>query len=651
MSSNESVSNKPYPSLAIQIGLSDQQEYHVLDREKTLIGRHSGCEIPLNHDSVSRQHAVITRTANGYLLEDLNSTNGTTVNSIPVTRHLLKVGDIIYFGTIKARFIEYQTDLETAAIVSPSATLYLQMGDIAKERAKLQFVYDLADAAANVEEEGEIVRVAMEVIQRQLKCENTYIGLIDDATGKIDREFFLTEDGKSQQFKPSQTVITGVLAKHQPLLVMDIDNAEELRTQKSVLSAKLRSVGCIPMMVAGETAGIIYVDTRQRISNFSKDDVAYICAIGSLLGTIIRHLRTVHHLRDQYRALQQKLEGEELIGEEPCMVETKLLLQKFASKGEAPVLIYGESGTGKELAARSIFRLSKRADKPFLAVNCAAVPKDLMESELFGHVKGAFTSATTDRHGLFELAEGGILLLDEIGEMPVGLQSKLLRVLETSEYRPVGSEKIKKANVRVIAATNADPDQAVANGTLRQDLLFRLKVLSLEMPPLREHRKDIPRLARHFLNELRCGMATRVRDFSPKAMELLQQHPWPGNVRQLKNAIEQALYVSEDVLLAPGDLAELQQKPTQPTLPQPQAPQPATTPQMTDQLITDQSPKPQPPAINHNGGKLENRIEELEKAQISEALDRNHWNKSKTALELGISRKKLLARIKQFHLE
>jgi len=631
MSIDESASGESLPSLAIQIGLSDRKEFYALEKEKIIIGRHSSCEIPLNHDSVSRQHATITRSLDGYLLQDLNSTNGTTVNGEPITQRLLQIGDVIYFGTIKAQFIHNQEDQESRSGITPSATLYLQMGDIAKERAKLQFVYDLADAAANSDEEGEIVRTAMETIQRQLKCENTYIGLLASTGAKIDREFFLTEGGKSQQFKPSQTVLNGALARRQPLLVMDVDNEEELRAQKSVLSAKLRSVGCIPMLVASEIVGVIYVDSRQRISNFSKEDVAFICAIGSLLGTIIRHLETVDQLRARYRELQRQLEGDELIGEEPCMVEVKQKLQKFASKGEAPVLIYGESGTGKELAARSISRLSKRADKPFLDVNCAAVPKELMESELFGHVKGAFTSATTDRRGLFELADGGTLLLDEIGEMPIELQSKLLRVLETEEYRPIGSEKTKKMNVRIVAATNRDPDQAVADGALRPDLLFRLRVLSVRMPALREHRQDIPRLARHFLGELRRCMTTRVRDFSPKAMELLQQYPWPGNVRELKNIIEQALYVSEGALLAPDDLF--------------------SSKKVTETTAVVPPPPSQPSPVDAGRGKLDSHIGEVEKTQIREALERNRWNKSKTAIELGISRKKLLARIKQYHLE
>ncbi len=238
----------------------------------------------------------------------------------------------------------------------------------------------------------------------------------------------------------------------------------------------------------------------------------------------------------------------ELVGASKPMQEVMLLVE-MAAPTSASVLITGETGSGKEVVARTLHRLSPRAAKPFVAVNCSAIPESLMESEIFGHEKGAFTGAAERRMGCFELADGGTLLLDEIGEMPAGTQAKLLRVLEDHKVRRLGSKSETPVDVRVLAATNKAPDQAVAKGELRQDLFFRLNVFHIHLPPLRAHREDLPALVEHLLREVGERHGKLVRGVSTEVMEAFKSYPWPGNIRELRNILERATVMCDRELI------------------------------------------------------------------------------------------------------
>ena len=245
-----------------------------------------------------------------------------------------------------------------------------------------------------------------------------------------------------------------------------------------------------------------------------------------------------------------------MVGESPALRQTVRLIGRVAPT-DSTVLIFGESGTGKELAARAIHQNSPRSQKPFVGINCAVITETLLESELFGHEKGAFTGAFAQKKGKLEVADGGTVFLDEIGEMVPALQAKLLRVLQEREFERVGGTRPIKVDVRVIAATNRDLDAAIKNGTFRQDLYYRLNVVSITMPPLRERREDIPLLANYFLQKFgRKTSARRVRGISSKARALLENHPWPGNVRELENVIERAVVLGSSDLIEPEDLPE-----------------------------------------------------------------------------------------------
>jgi len=286
------------------------------------------------------------------------------------------------------------------------------------------------------------------------------------------------------------------------------------------------------------------------------------------------------------------------------------------SDTEAPVLITGESGTGKELIARSIHANSSRREAPFVAINCAAIPRDLLESELFGHVKGAFTGAVKDKVGKFQLADGGTLFLDEVGELPTELQPKLLRALQEKEVEPVGGTKPQKLDVRVLSATNLDIDKAIAEGTFREDIYYRLSVIPIQLPPLRERRKDIPLLIRYFCNK---RGADRV-SFDQEALETLVMYPWPGNVRELENTVERLLIMREGNVITPAELPDKFR---------------ASRP-LTSAVIK----------LPDEGYPLE----QLEREVVVEALERNAWNQTAAARFLRIPRHTLIYRIEKYDI-
>jgi DNA-binding NtrC family response regulator len=326
-------------------------------------------------------------------------------------------------------------------------------------------------------------------------------------------------------------------------------------------------------------------------------------------------------LRSENEQLKKQLQGPfkfaNIIGKSRKMHELLELVESVAGS-DANILIQGENGTGKELIANALHYNSKRAKGPFIKINCAAIPKDLIESELFGYKKGAFTGALQDKEGLFESAEGGSLLLDEIGEMPAYLQTKLLRVLQEREYRPIGSDRIVRVDFRLICATNIDLDQALREGKLREDLYFRINTITLRVPPLRERTEDIPLLCEHFLEKYRQRHGRNVKGIAPAAYHLLIRHRWPGNVRELENVIERGILVAKGADITVNDLPESMREETTNT---------------TEFVI--------PP---------HRTLAEIEKMAILQTLQRTNWNKQEAAQILGLYRPTLYSKMKKHEI-
>ncbi len=336
----------------------------------------------------------------------------------------------------------------------------------------------------------------------------------------------------------------------------------------------------------------------------------------------VEHLRLTRENQALRRQVDQRRGLSRMVGQSPAMQEVCSMIEKVASF-KSTVLLTGESGTGKELAARALHECSPRADAPFVAINCGAIPADLLESELFGHVKGAFTDASSDKEGLFRAADGGTLLLDEIAELPQSLQVKLLRVLQEEEIRPVGTSQPQPVDVRIIAATLHDLDELVEQGRFRQDLFYRLHVIGIDIPPLRQRSGDIPLLVEHFLATQNQRLNTSIKGLSDRAMEALQNYHWPGNIRELQNCIERGVVISDGQTIGLDDLP----------------------PSITE------GDSPVDALFDGDELSIKKMSARLEKHLITRALQQTDGNRTHAAKLLEISHRTLLYKIKDYDIE
>jgi two-component system nitrogen regulation response regulator NtrX len=346
----------------------------------------------------------------------------------------------------------------------------------------------------------------------------------------------------------------------------------------------------------------------------------------------VKHALDQYRLEQENRTLKTKVQRKfELVGQSPVMQQLRQLIET-AGPTNSRVLIGGENGTGKELVARAIHTHSARAEHPFVAVNCAAIPETLIESELFGHEKGSFTGATSMKRGQFEQADGGTLFLDEIADMSLATQAKVLRALQEQQFTRVGGGKLMKVDVRVLAASNKDLEKEIAKGTFREDLYYRLNVVPIVVPPLRERREDIPALVRHFMKIHAEEQGLRIKDVAPEAMAVFQQYEWPGNIRELRNLIERLMImVPGAVIDAPQAALSLQGRGSS---------QSATAGTQTNS-----------PLLTKSYDSLRDARNAFEKDYIGRKLREHHWNISRTAEDLKIERSHLHRKIKLLEVE
>ncbi len=340
---------------------------------------------------------------------------------------------------------------------------------------------------------------------------------------------------------------------------------------------------------------------------------------------IVKHAIDQQRLEEENLLLRQKVEKKyELIGRSEGFGQLMEQI-RIAGPSNGRVLISGENGTGKELVARKIHSESTRRNKPFVEVNCAAIPETLIESELFGHEKGAFTGATTMKKGKFELADGGTIFLDEIGDMSLATQAKVLRVLQEQEFQRVGGIKTIKVDVRVIAASNKNLKEELKKGNFREDLFYRLNVIPISVPPLRERKEDIPLLINHFIMEFSRENGARPKKIEADAVELFQQYPWPGNVRELKNAVERLMIMVQPPMIATADVLKI--------------------------LRSDSDPSEAGDFRFQRYNSFKDAVDAFEREYIANKLRENNWNISKTAEDLQLDRSHLYRKIKSLNIE
>jgi DNA-binding NtrC family response regulator len=397
------------------------------------------------------------------------------------------------------------------------------------------------------------------------------------------------------------------------LVLPDVDGIELLRQMKAIDESPemivISGVGTITRALEAGQAGAFYFVEKSNLD--PAGIVSILDRATDLLVERAQHERLKEKVRDQYAFSN-------IIGKSKKMRELFELIEAVA-ESDANILIQGENGVGKELIANAIHVRSGRAKGPFIKINCAALPKELIESELFGYKKGAFTGATSDKVGLLELAGGGSLMLDEIGEMPLLLQTKLLRVLQEREYRPIGSDRLVKVDFRLICATNVDPEAAMKDGRLREDLYFRINTVTLRVAPLRERNEDLPLLCAHFLEKFNGRYQKNVKGISPAAYHLLIRFRWPGNVRELENAIERAVLVAKLAEVQPQDLPDSIRG---------------------DAVAEDAFTVPP----HHT-------LAEIERMAVVQTLQRTNWNKQEAAQILGLYRPTLYSKIKKHHIK
>ncbi len=394
---------------------------------------------------------------------------------------------------------------------------------------------------------NELLNRIMDAAMEALSAERGFILL---KTDEADNEFTvvtarnISKENIDYLRGYSSSVVNRVLKTGQALLSVDAQTDERFAGAESIVMQQIKSVICTPLIHEGKIMAAIYMDSRAAVQQFDEESLDFLKAFAVQATIALQNARLFEQLQSENIKLKRQISitsaFPEIIGKSEPMLRILELIRDVADTS-ASVLIEGESGTGKELVARALHVHSSRKDKAFIPIFCGSLGENLLESELFGHKKGAFTGATENKRGLFEEADGGTLFLDEIADISPTIQTKLLRVLQEGEFKRVGENQIRTADVRILAATNKDLWEEVQKGNFREDLYYRLNVINIKMPPLRERRSDIPLLAEHFLRKYAQKNRKKIKGFTREAFRLLQEYDWPGNVRELENAVERAV--------------------------------------------------------------------------------------------------------------
>jgi len=490
---------------------------------------------------------------------------------------------------------------------------------------RLRTLYEVSVALTSLLDLDALLNRCIDLLLETTRAERGLILLAEPGEELTIRAFRARRMDDREAAQISYSLVRDAMASGRPLRASDAASDPRFIGRQSVVDFRIRSVMCAPLLRSGRIVGALYVDHRRIADAFTEGDEEFLKAFGGLAAVAIENAEIHEALTQRALHLQQEAERRyafgSLIGGSAQMQKVYALISNAAGHGMT-ALISGETGVGKELVARSIHYNSPRRQGPFIVQDCGAMPPGLLESELFGHRRGAYTGAVEDRAGLFEAAHGGTLFLDEIGSAPPEVQARLLRVLQEGEVRRVGETKARKVDVRVIAATNRDLQEEAQAGRFREDLFYRLSAFPIPIPPLRDRREDIPMLAGHFLKESGRALKKEVRGIGKEAMALLLDHAWPGNVRELENEIRRADALTPDG----GEIG-------------PEA--------LSDRV---QGRAAQAVAVSREGGTWRETVEQMERSVIRDALEAKRYNVTRTAEALGISRVTLQQKMKRYGL-
>ncbi len=664
--------------LVIRDGKKWSDVFRLVPGRTVTIGRSPTNQIVVKEDQASRRHAEIFQSGGKWTVRDLDSRNGTAIgNERVIGDRVLKPGDVIWIAGTQLAFVHdlssayerkifsrveigggetimglevsdddqltlSEIELEPTTITHRrQKTKYLQADNEADEQADEDSIVGhmatklcrLAFELANETTQRGIARMALDRLIEDTKVDAGAVLMIPPTRAQTVDPYSLEiiawrSENRPEYQRVSKFLCETVIRDGEAVLARDIqdDSALGLRDSKGEIHAT--SVICAPIRVNNRTRGLIHLYSTRTEGLLEPHDLEFTLAVAETvalaLRTRYREQKLVEDLsktRTEIDQLRQQLGVDsEIIGSSTAMLDVHRQIAK-AAPSKATVLIRGESGVGKELVARAIHFTSDRKKQPFVCLNCAALSETLLESELFGHERGAFTGATERKMGKFEAADKGTLMLDEIGEMTSSIQAKFLRVLEGHPFERVGGSKAIRTDVRVIAATNRDLEKAVAAGKFRKDLFFRLHVIQIQVPPLRHRPEDIIELAQFFLKKFNSETGRKINDFSKEVKEQLVRYRWPGNVRELKNVVERA------VVLAPGTEIELEEL------------------LLTNIATASESQMDFRSLANQY---VPESLSEIERRHIASTLTETDWNKSRAAQILGIERSTLDRKINKY---
>jgi transcriptional regulator with GAF, ATPase, and Fis domain len=627
--------------------LDENQRRTVLEVEKDQItvGRSGENDIPVLDLRASRRHCRVERHGQQHLLVDLGSQNGTRLNGHLVERAALKAGDVIGVGEARLWF-----DRAPAPDSDPGRITMVPEAKAAPGQDRLARLQRVVRALNSELHQQKLLEIIVDHLVEVSGAERGFLVLAADEgrpEARVARNFE-QEDVQAPEVAFSTSLVKKVVETGEPILtanaVEDVRFAENL----SLNAIRARSVMVLPFKLRGKAIGALYVDNRLQKGAFAEAELATLLSLADLAATAIERARLYEEnerhaleLEDLNRRLALRVENQErelvevrdrlrtvgqpegsypaIVGRSGAMRDVLRLLDKIVPT-EEPVLITGESGTGKELIARAIHGKGPRAKRPFLSENCAALTDTLLESELFGHVRGAFTGADRDKKGLFELADQGTLFLDEVADMSPEMQKKLLRALQEGEIRPVGGKAVRHVDVRIVSASNKELDRLVRAGEFREDLYYRLKVLTIRLPALRERKDDLPALVEHFF-ALHGSKGRRAKRLGPGVMDILHAYDWPGNIRELENEVKRMLALGED--------------------------------EITTDVLSDAVRR----GARGEGGEgddavqnLVELVERVERREITKALEQAQDNKTRASDLLGISRFTLQRKLEKYGL-
>ncbi|MBL6975715.1 MAG: sigma 54-interacting transcriptional regulator [Deltaproteobacteria bacterium] len=507
-----------------------------LFRQTTTVGSDETCDIVLPGGGVRPLHAEITLEGSVHQILPLDRDAVVFVNGRKVKKARLAVWDVIRIGVSTLIYASDDLNVEPRGL---------------DEQAAVDQLEKLCDFSRRLMDSRDLDKVLGALLDETLALTRATKGfLIFVENGEPQVKVARNVDSKAlppDETLFSESIVLKALADGQPQLVADALNNKEFSGCTSVINLKLASVMCVPLKVGGETLGVLYLGTERLIDLFDKVKLKTLSVFAAQAAVIVQHVQFLESLEQDNKRLKEDIKASRfgsLIGSCAGMRDAFNRISRVAPT-DVPVLILGETGTGKELVAREIHARSTRADRPFVPINCGAIPENLLESDLFGHVRGAFTGATNTTIGKFQAASGGTLFLDEIGELPLPLQVKLLRVLQDGVINRVGSSRSEKVDVRLVAATNKDAEDEVKGGRFREDLYYRICVVSITMPPLRDRGDDVEVLAQYFLKRYAEEFDSKVGTFTPEAVKGLKNYRWPGNIRELENRVRKAVLFAE----------------------------------------------------------------------------------------------------------